>query len=340
MSAASRIEQYLRDHPDGDLLIAVGYATPAGIAWLAQRTEGRRVDLLIGNTSSQYWKNVAEPDRAACLEFIRRTDVEIRNWYRTKKSRSGESDAHLKAWVVHNNGFPVSALTGSANLTRKGLENNVEVMVEAHGNDLQQTSNTAQELWGKAWQRDDRLIKYLAGSEPTGAPTATPRPATKADHDRRLPRSESQPVPHHEHAPSPSQSSTQPHQQIRRQTSALSLDSAQAKNPLRILAVVGLFAAIANGAALGLVLSALGVSEFFSSWALPAFFVCSSLTVGAMCYWISTRAEGTDRGLAITGAAAAALPLAAGLVTVAVLLVVMVVTVLLLLLALTVLRSR
>ena len=72
MYAASRIEQYLRDHPDGDLLIAVGYATAAGMAWLAQRTAGRRVSVLIGNTRSQYWKNVSEPDRAACLEFMHR----------------------------------------------------------------------------------------------------------------------------------------------------------------------------------------------------------------------------------------------------------------------------
>ena len=298
MSAASRIEQYLRDHPDGDLLIAVGYATPAGIAWLAQRTAGRRMHLLIGDTRSQYWKIVSESDRAACLEFMQRSDVEIRNWYRTKKSRSGESDAHLKAWVVHDNGSPVSALTGSANLTRKGLETNVEVMVEAHGNDLQQTWDTAQELWGKAWPRDDQLIKRLDGQEPSGPPTATPRPATRSDHASRPPPAESQPVPH--------------------QANARPLDSSQAKNPLRILAVVGLFAAIANGAALGLVLSALGVSEFFSSSALPVFFGCSSLAVSAMCYWVSTRAEGTDRGLAIAGVAAAAIPLVAVLVVVAV----------------------
>ena len=136
MSAGARIEQYLLDHPVGDLLIAVGYATPAGMAWLARRTAGRRVSLLIGDTRPQYWAKVTASDRAACLAFMGRGDVEIRNWYRTKKSRRGESSAHLKVWAVHQEWSPVSALVGSGNLTRKGLDRNVEVMAEAHNRDM------------------------------------------------------------------------------------------------------------------------------------------------------------------------------------------------------------
>ena len=163
MFASSRIEQFIRDHPDEDLLIAVGYATAAGMAWLAQRTAGRRVSLFIGDTRSQWWKKVSEPDRAACLEFMHRHDVEVRNWYRTKKSRSGESSAHLKVWAMHDNWSPVSALVGSGNLTRKGLDSNVEVMVEAHGRDMRQAWDTARDLWGKAWPCADRLTGYLDG---------------------------------------------------------------------------------------------------------------------------------------------------------------------------------
>ena len=200
VSASSRIEQFLRDHPDEDLLIAVGYATAAGMAWLAQRTAGRRVSLLIGDTRSQWWKKVSEPDRAACLEFMQRPDVEVRNWYRTKKSRSGESSAHLKVWAMHDNWSPVSALAGSGNLTRKGLDSNVEVMVEAHGSDMRRTWDTARDLWGKAWPCADRLTKYLDGPESPARPprnraaasarrsaAATPRYATGADHTRRPP---------------------------------------------------------------------------------------------------------------------------------------------------------
>lgn len=347
MNAATRIEEYLRDHPDGDLLIAVGYATAAGMAWLAQRTAGRRVSLLIGDTRSQYWKNVSGPDRATCLEFMRRPDVEIRNWYRTKRSRSGESDAHLKVWAMHDNWSPISALVGSGNLTRKGLDNNIEVMVEAHGSDMRQAWDTARDLWGKAWPCADRLTGYLGvgGPEPP-APSpwdratasarrpapATPRHATSAGH----PLSPSHPpgpqaTPRHESAPSPdgplgspqagkaASSGSSGRASPSGRSGLRAFGSKQAENPMRILAVAGLVAAIGNGVALALVLRALRFSEFFSSWGLPVFFVCSSLALGATCYWVSTRAEGADKVLAIAGVAVSAIPLVAGVVVLALL---------------------
>ena len=166
MRASSRIEQFLKDHPDGDLLIAVGYATAPGVAWLAKRTAGRRVCLLIGNARRQYWDNVAESDRAACLEFIARSDVEVRNWYRTKRSNRGESAAHLKVWAVHDGWSPVAVLVGSGNLTRKGLDHNVEAMAEAHGSDRRQTWDAAHNLWRKAWPCAARLIGYLNEAQP------------------------------------------------------------------------------------------------------------------------------------------------------------------------------
>ena len=167
MNAAARIDQFLRDHPDSDLLVAVGYTTPAGMAWLAQRTAGRRVCLLIGDTRSKWWTRSTVADKTASLNFMNRPDVEIRNWYRTSKSRQGAASAHLKVWAAHHDWRPASALVGSGNLTRQGLAQNVEVMVEAHGNDLQHTWDTAHELWGKAWGCEERLMEYLTNS---GAP--------------------------------------------------------------------------------------------------------------------------------------------------------------------------
>ena len=109
------------------------------MAWLAERTKGRRVCLLIGDARPKYWKRVSDADRAASLQFMRRPQVEIRNWYRTNRSRDGESTAHLKVWAVHDAWKPVSALVGSGNLTKKGLNDNVEVMVEAHDKDMSQS---------------------------------------------------------------------------------------------------------------------------------------------------------------------------------------------------------
>ena len=175
MPASTRIEQYLEDHPDGELLIAVGYATPAGMAWLARRTQGRRVSLLIGDTRSQWWKRGSRSDRARCLEFIRRPDVEIRNWYRTKQSRSGESAAHLKVWTVHRNWSPVSALVGSGNLTHNGLDANVEVMAEAHGSDMHGAWDTVLHLWNEAWPCADKLVEDLGGPPRASIGAEVPR---------------------------------------------------------------------------------------------------------------------------------------------------------------------
>ena len=164
-TAVSRIERFLGDHPHGDLLVAVGYATPAGVAWLARRTRERRVSLLVGDARQQWWSKASSSDRAECLAFLRRPDVEVRNWYRTKRSRHGEASAHLKVWAVHDDWVPASALVGSGNLTRKGLQGNVEVMVEAHGADMRQAWDTARGVWGDAWKCDERLIGYLNGPE-------------------------------------------------------------------------------------------------------------------------------------------------------------------------------
>lgn len=141
--AADRIERFLADHPDGDLLICVGYASSAGLAWLSRRCKGRTVRLLIGDTRERYgWEHVAQADRDDCMEFLCSDSVEVRSWSRTDKSTHGPASAHLKAWIVHRGSHPLAALNGSANLSRNGLEHNVEAMTEAHGRDLT-------ELWKK-----------------------------------------------------------------------------------------------------------------------------------------------------------------------------------------------
>ena len=163
MTASDRIDRFLADYPDGGLLIAVGYATPAGIAWLAERSTNRQVSLLIGDTRYQYWKNISDSDRETCQAFMERPDVEIRNWYRTNKAGAGESAAHLKAWAAtgDDDGTATGVLVGSGNLTRRGLTDNVEIMVEAHGDDKTATYREMTNLWGKAWDAKNRLQDYL-----------------------------------------------------------------------------------------------------------------------------------------------------------------------------------
>ena len=160
--AADRIERFLADHPDGDLLICVGYASSAGLAWLSRRCKGRTVRLLIGDTRERYgWEHVAQADRDDCMEFLCSDSVEVRSWSRTDKSTHGPASAHLKAWIVHRGSHPLAALNGSANLSRNGLEHNVEAMTEAHGRDLTELWEKAIRLWGEASECDDQLIGYI-----------------------------------------------------------------------------------------------------------------------------------------------------------------------------------
>ncbi|MCY3960207.1 MAG: phospholipase D-like domain-containing protein [bacterium] len=164
MRVSERIERFLSDYPKGRLLVVVGYASPAGLAWLDLQTVGRPVSLLIGDTRSRYWSNLSHDDARRAVDFLSRTDVKVRNWYRTKRAKEGPSMAHMKAWVVESEGVPVAALVGSANLTKNGLEANVEIMVEATGDDLIRTWGEVRGLHEKGWDCAERLAGYMADS--------------------------------------------------------------------------------------------------------------------------------------------------------------------------------
>ncbi|MCY4174737.1 MAG: NgoFVII family restriction endonuclease [Acidimicrobiaceae bacterium] len=156
-----RIDRFLTDNPTDSLLVAVGYATPAGLAWLHQRTQGRSVSVLIGDTRKTYWKNVSESDRVDACRFLQRDDVEVHNWYRTNRSSQGASEAHLKAWLTYNNHSVSAALVGSANLTMNGLHSNTEIMVEPAQFEHKNVWSIAYELWSKSWDAKQRLLDYL-----------------------------------------------------------------------------------------------------------------------------------------------------------------------------------
>ncbi|WP_419927306.1 RDD family protein [Candidatus Poriferisocius sp.] len=169
MIVSERIGQFLRDHPAGRLIVVVGYASPAGLAWLEPRTQGRPVSLLVGNTQKRYWSNFSMEDAETAMRFLSRPDVKVRNWYRSRRAKEGPAMVHMKAWVVESDGVPVAALVGSANLTKNGLEANVEIMVEATGDDLIRTWGEVRGLHEKGWDSSDRLAGYMS-AEPGAGP--------------------------------------------------------------------------------------------------------------------------------------------------------------------------
>ncbi len=185
-TAADRIERFLAANPSGPVVIAVGYASAFGLSWLQERTARRPVSVLIGDTRAVYWQKMTSDDRAEAKRFLDRRDVEVHNWYRTDQSRDDRSEAHLKAWLVHNRTRVTAALVGSANLTHNGLYKNVEIMVEPAARDLPTIWSEAHALWGKSWDARDRLIRYLDGdftSAPadraTGRRQQSERPSTE-----------------------------------------------------------------------------------------------------------------------------------------------------------------
>lgn len=307
-TAALRIERFLADHPHGDLLVAVGYATPAGVAWMARRTQGRRVSLLIGDARQEWWKQASDADRRDCLAFLNSPDVEVRNWYRTKRSRHGEASAHLKVWVAHDDWGPRSALVGSGNLTRKGLEGNVEVMVEARDQDRRQTWETVQELWEKAWPCADRLIGYLDGLQaPVGArrsPSHPLRPRADASQETRSAARVSTPA---ETAPAVSGNAPTP---TPAPMPAPGRGGTASLYRFRVAAGAGLLMAM-TGAGVPV------ISVLRRGWGDAV--VWLEFLIGALClgsglwlgWWARDRSEGACKALAAAAIASAALGMAA-----------------------------
>ena len=161
-STADQVERFLDAHPTGALVVCVGSASVAGIVWLAQRSGGRPVTLLIGDMKSRNFALATDADRRAALGFVQRHDVTVLNWYRTGRSSQGRSEAHLKVWAAcDDNGTPQAFLVGSANLTVAGLHENVEVMALADTSEYNYLSSTLQQLRGKAWDAEERLVDWI-----------------------------------------------------------------------------------------------------------------------------------------------------------------------------------
>ena len=181
-SAADRVERFLAAHPVGPLVVCVGSASVAGIVWLAERSHGRPVTLLIGDLKSRNFAKATDADRRAALGFVRRSDVTVLNWYRTGRSSQGRSEAHLKVWAAcDGTGVPQAFLVGSANLTIAGLHENVELMALADASDHSHLRSTLQKLLDKSWDAKERLEERIEhGDSPADRHHPRGRRSTRA----------------------------------------------------------------------------------------------------------------------------------------------------------------
>ena len=165
----ARIERFLADHPDGHLHVVTGYASMAGLAWLARKAANRPVTVVIGDMRTGMDQFEAR-DAAEAAEFISRPDVRILNWYRTDKSKKGAAIAHSKVFAIEGpEGRPIAVLAGSANLTMTGLSANVETMVEAVQEDREAAFKQVIWLERQAWDATDRLMEKARPKEKESA---------------------------------------------------------------------------------------------------------------------------------------------------------------------------
>ena len=182
-AAADRVERFLDAHPDGRLVVCVGSASVSGIVWLAERTRRRPVTLLIGDLKSRNFAKATDADRRAALDFVDRSDVSVRNWYRTQRSGQGRSEAHLKVWTACDaHDTPQAFLVGSANLTMAGLRENVELMAQADATEHPYLRQTLHELLDKSWDAKDRLTEWIEGDDAPAAKHAPREHRTAVRH--------------------------------------------------------------------------------------------------------------------------------------------------------------
>jgi len=190
MTASVQIERFLRDNPNGRLCVLVGFASTAGLAWLAERTRDRPVTLLIGDTRSKNFYKATAEDREVALAFLDRLDVTVRNWYRTANSNRGKSELHAKSWIVEPSKVSECAiLLGSANLTNAGLLQNIEMVALAAEREHERLRSEAKRVLADAWDCKQRLRDTIAsaGAVSTRAPRRRPSyaPRRSAPHGQR-----------------------------------------------------------------------------------------------------------------------------------------------------------
>lgn len=182
--AGDRVERFLRAHPAGRLIVCVGSASVSGLVWLAERTSQRPVTLLIGDLQGRNFQHANDVDRRAALKFVQRSDVDVRNWYRTARNAAGRSEAHLKVWAAcDERGAPHAFLVGSANLTTAGRAENVELMTVADSSEHDYLNGVLEALLEESWPAADRLAERIAGPD-TQAKSLRPhrRPARSSQH--------------------------------------------------------------------------------------------------------------------------------------------------------------
>lgn len=156
-AAAAVVDDFLGQHPRGELWLGTGFASAFGLGWLHQRTRRRPVRLLIGDlrTGFDRW---SDDDREAALAFLSREDVSVRGCH------TPEGMLHSKVWIAldpEDPGRPTGVLVGSANLTRQGLFKNDETVARAAPEEFQRICDELMRSMQRSWDAKGELMARL-----------------------------------------------------------------------------------------------------------------------------------------------------------------------------------
>ena len=189
MPTASKIEEFLRNAPQGPLYVVVAYADVTGLAWLERHAAERPVTLLIGDTRRRLFQG-QPPDRRAALGLLARTDVDVLSGY-----RQGAPLVHQKVFIVASpdGDHAVAGLVGSANLTDAGLFRNEETVVTVAREELPAVWQQTRVTCARGRPAGERIAGYIrdAAGEQRQASGRT----TSGPHDRAATTSPHRPAP-------------------------------------------------------------------------------------------------------------------------------------------------
>ena len=161
MPTASKIEEFLRNAPPGQLYVVVGYADVTGLAWLERHAAERPVTLLIGDTRRRLFQGQPQ-DRRAALHLLARTDVDILSGY-----RQGAPLVHQKVYVIASpdGDEAVAGLAGSANLTDAGLFRNEETVVTVASEELPAVWQQTRATCARGRPAGERIAGYIRDAD-------------------------------------------------------------------------------------------------------------------------------------------------------------------------------
>ena len=171
-SIKATISAFMKMHAPADrLVVCTGYVSVKGLAWLARQVPANRgVTIVIGDMRPNNLAKATDEDRRVAAKFLRQGNVEVHTWFRTKPVKRM---AHGKAVAAINNGRLVAALVGSANLTEKGLSDNLEIMVPCGAEGLP----AVYEYIAEATSHPSVKAKLLRDIEPGRVSAAATEPA-------------------------------------------------------------------------------------------------------------------------------------------------------------------